>query len=83
MRKRDYKAEYAARVERAQRKGFSSYGQQRKVYARFNRAADIMADRLSDPQYFAEYFDADTFDDLDDSIFWEAFRNYYGKGTST
>lgn len=82
MRKRDYKAEYAARVERAQRKGYTGYAQQRKVYERFNRAADKVTERLSDPDYFASYFDADSFDDLDDSIFWEAFRNYYGKGTS-
>lgn len=83
MRKpRDYKAEYRARNERAQRAGYEGYSQRRKVYERFNRAAERTAERLSDPEYFASYFEADTFDDLDDSLFWEAFRNYYSKGST-
>jgi hypothetical protein len=78
---RDYKAEYAARSERARAKGYSGYGQLRhiKEYNR-ERAKDVV-DRLGEVGLL-EYFDEDH-DLFDTEIFWQAFRNYYGKGSSS
>jgi len=80
-RERDYHAEYVARTERARAKGYSGYGQLRhaREYNR-ERARDVV-DRLGEVGLF-EYFE-DEHDLFDTEIFWEAFRNYYGKGSSS
>lgn len=77
-RQRNYKAEYARRTERAKREGFASYEHKRRIQIRAKVWTEKMAERLA--EYVPDYFDDDT-DLFDDSYFWEAFRNYYAKGT--
>lgn len=77
-RQRDYKAEYARRTERVKREGFASYGHKRRIQVRAKVWSEKLAERIS--EYLPGYMDEDV-DIFDDSYFWEAFRNYYAKGT--
>jgi ribosomal protein L15E len=78
-RQRDYKAEYARRSERAKRQGYSGYSQKRSVQIKAKVFSERLAERL---EALGDYFE-DESDLYDDSYFWEAFRGYYAKGTTS
>jgi len=80
MRKRDYRKEYEARSARARARGYSGYGQlrhAREVNRDIARRVVEHLEELGLVEYFAE--DHDLFDT---EIFWESFRNQYGKGST-
>ncbi len=79
MRKqRDYRAEYEARSERARAKGYTGYSQLRHIKEFNKETAEKVVDNLRS-HGLLEYFDEDH-DLFDTGIFWEYFRNAYGKG---
>lgn len=79
-RARDYKAEYAARTERAKKRGYSGYGQLRARNVKVRDETQRIVERL-EAIGLLEFFNEDH-DIFDTEIFWEAWRNAYGKGSS-
>lgn len=80
MRKRDYKQEYAARSARARAKGYSGYGQLRHAKEANREIAKNVVEHLREVGLL-EFFDEDH-DLFDTELFWESFRNQYGKGST-
>ena len=75
---RDYKAEYARRTAKAKAKGFSGYGQYRRVRAKNKTFAEKVAQRMDETGLLdSGFFESD--DLFDTSMFWDLFRGYYGK----
>jgi hypothetical protein len=80
MRKRDYKAEYEARSARARARGYSGYGQLRHAKEVNREIAGNIVEHLREVGLL-EFFGEDH-DLFDTELFWESFRNQYGKGSS-
>ena len=85
MRKRDYKAEYARRKMRAQLRGFKGYHQERKYKKGVKDWVAHVVQRMDETGLLdSDFFHYETLDEIleDDTLFWELFRNYYGKATA-
>lgn len=82
MRKRDYKAEYARRNQKAKDKGFRGYSHVRKVQQRKHRVFRDIVEKLSASSPWLDYLEnvedeEDIFDTQE--AFYEWFRAEYGK----
>ncbi len=84
-RQRDYRAEYAARKQRAKDAGFTGYSQKRRILrervkakAARSKLAERIADRLIERTPIWERMEEPLFQSVDElKAWWEMYRDLY------